>query len=61
MITDISMRQYGAEELNGIFTTIAPPRGLAILSPVSPGAPPASGPAVCVSLRYSDIVPEQKY
>ena len=25
--------------------------------PVSPGASPASGPAVCVSLRYSEIVP----
>jgi hypothetical protein len=52
------MRQYSAEELNNIFTTIAPPRGLAM--PVSPGAPPASGPAVCVSLRYSDVVPGTK-
>ena len=50
------MRQYSAEELNGIFTAIAPQRSLIV--PVSSGAPPpALGPAVCVSLRYSEIVP----
>jgi hypothetical protein len=50
------MRQYSAEELARIFTAIAPQRGLIV--PVSSGAPPpASGPAVCVSRRYSEIVP----
>src|ERR1700676_3799913 len=50
------MKQYSAEELNNIFTAIAPQRGLVV--PVSSGVPPTeSGPAVCVSLRYSEVVP----
>jgi hypothetical protein len=50
------MRQYSAENLNKIFMAIAPSAGLIL--PVTPGQPaPAIGPAVCVSLRYSEIVP----
>src|SRR5437879_2854964 len=59
------MRRYSAEELDKIFMAIAPSAGLIL--PTPPGRPaPAVGPAVCVSLRYSDIVPgtadiEQRY
>ena len=49
------MRQYSAQELNKIFTAIAPAGGLIL--PASPGLPArTSGPAVCVALRYSEIV-----
>jgi hypothetical protein len=51
------IRRYSAEELDRIFMAIAPSPGLIL--PAPPGQPaPAVGPAVCVSLRYSEIVPE---
>lgn len=52
------MNQYGAEELNRIFLEIAPQRGLAL--PLRPGPAPrgrASGPAVGVYPRHSEILP----
>src|SRR5579872_1993173 len=59
------MRPYSAEELDKIFMAIAPSAGLIL--PTQPGRPaPAAGPAVCVALRYSEMVPgtddiEQRY
>src|SRR5208283_2469217 len=50
------MRLYSAEELNRIFMAIAPSAGLVL--PASPRPTPAGGPAVCVSVRYSEIAPE---
>ncbi|HEV2298439.1 MAG TPA: hypothetical protein VGR72_07980 [Candidatus Acidoferrales bacterium] len=52
------MRRYSEQELNRIFTEIAPQRGLMV--PVSPGAAAArrpSGPAVGVYLRHSEMLP----
>ncbi len=59
------MRRYSAEDLDKMFMAIAPSAGLILpASPVQPA--PAVGPAVCVSLRYSEIIPgtaniEQRY
>jgi hypothetical protein len=52
------MKPYSAEQLNKIFTEIAPQTGLLFPLPASP--PPARrapGPAVGVYLRHSEIVP----
>jgi hypothetical protein len=60
------MKQYSPEELAEIFTQLAPGSGLLI--PVQPqtASPSKGGPAICVYLRHSDIVPgavdlEQRY
>lgn len=60
------MKPYSTEELAEIFTRIAPDSGL--FFPVQPQTAPSAkgGPAICVYLRYSDLVPgtvdlEQRY
>lgn len=52
------MNRYTAEELNEVFTRMAPQAGLFV--PLPSGPLPATrphGPAVCVYLRYSEIFP----
>ena len=47
--------QYTTDELRQIFEKMAPQR---LLVPMPAGAPPAvSGPAVCVRLRHTEVVP----
>jgi hypothetical protein len=55
------MKQYTPEELQEIFARIAPGQGLwTPLPSQTPQMPSSSrgGPAICVYLRYSDVVAE---
>jgi hypothetical protein len=50
------MNRYTAEEPNKIFAEIVPQRRLLVPSSSGPSLR-ASGPAVCIYLRYSEVVP----